>query len=168
MAAKELTMFSLFKRRNTNPADLLTSGLYNESHFYAAFVRDLKKAKSEVIIESPYLSCRRTDELLPIFRKLVRKGVKVRINTRNPNHHNELLRIQGWKCFKQLRMTDVKIKLCNDFRHRKIAVIDRQVLWEGSLNILSQSNSREVMRRTHSEALCKQMIRFIGLNRWYW
>lgn len=161
-------MFSLFNRYRANPAGLLTSKLYDERQFYTAFVHDLKKAKTEVTIESPFLSCRRTNALLPIFQRLVKKGVKVRINTRNPNHHDELLRIQSWMSFKQLRLAGVKVKLCNDLRHRKLAVLDGTILWEGSLNILSQSNSREVMRRTHSEELCKQMIRFTGLDRWSW
>lgn len=50
---------------------------------------------------------------------------------------------------------------------RKIAVIDGRILWEGSLNILSQGNSREVMRRIESEELTKQMVRFLGLHRFY-
>lgn len=160
-------MFSLRKTRRASDR-LLKSGLYNEQHFYAAFSRDIRRAQQEVIIESPYLTCRRTEELLPIFKKLVKKGVKVRVNTRFPGHHDELLRIQGWMAFKQLKLIGVKVKLCDDLRHRKLAIIDRSILWEGSLNILSQRNSREVMRRTESSELCKQMIRFAGLKRWYW
>lgn len=40
-----------------------------------------------------------------------------------------------------------------------------KVLWEGSLNILSQHDSCEVMRRIHSERLANEMIKFIGINR---
>jgi phosphatidylserine/phosphatidylglycerophosphate/cardiolipin synthase-like enzyme len=160
-------MFSLFAHR-TNPNGLLTSKLYDEKRFYVAFTHDIKKARHEVIIESPYLTCRRASELLPTFERLIRRGVSVRINTRNPNHHDQYLRHQAWQVVYKLRSSGVKVKLYNDYRHRKVAVLDRQILWEGSLNILSQNNSREVMRRTHSEELCRQMIKFTGLNRWYW
>jgi len=51
--------------------------------------------------------------------------------------------------------------------HRKLAIIDRQITWEGSLNILSQTDSCEVMRRIESAELTKQMISFIGLEKWY-
>lgn len=160
-------MFS-FKRRKLDPSALLSSQLFDERAFYKAFVADLKACRKQVVIESPYLSSRRANQLTPMLRKLVKKGVKVRINTRNPNHHDQNLRIQGWKVFYQFKDLGIKVKLCDDMRHRKLAVLDECVLWEGSLNILSQSNSREVMRRIQSHEMCRQMISFTGMNKWFW
>lgn len=159
-------MFKIFRRPNST--GLLTSRLYDESGFYQAFARDLKHAQHEVIIESPYLTLTRTNQLLPVMQKLVRCGVKVHINTRNPNHHDEYLRIQAWMSLKRLRAAGIKAKTCNDYRHRKLAIIDGAILWEGSLNIFSQNHSREIMRRTQSPELCQQMVRFTSLNRWAW
>ena len=148
--------------------DLLRSQLFCEKTFYSAFERDLRKSKSEVLIESPFIACKRTESLLPVFRRLTQRGVKVRINTRNPAHHEQELRIQAWQSIKMLRSTGVKVRFYNDMRHRKLAVVDRAVLWEGSLNIMSQSYSKEIMRRTVSPDLAKQMIRFTGMTRWSW
>ena len=50
--------------------DLLQSALHSETTFYCSFQRDLKRATHEVIIESPFIACKRTETLLPIFRKL--------------------------------------------------------------------------------------------------
>ncbi len=146
--------------------DLLASALHTEATFYCSFLRDLKQAKQEVIIESPFIACKRTESMLPIFKKIIRRGVQVRINTRNPAHHEKELRIQTWQSIKRLRAVGVRVKFYNDMRHRKLAVIDRVVLWEGSLNIMSQSYSKEIMRRTKSETLANQMIRFTGMSKW--
>lgn len=154
----------LFSKSNSD--DLLQSSLYTESTFYNSFIRDLKCAKQEVIIESPFIACKRTEDLLPALKKLTRRGVKVRVNTRNPRHHDQELCIQAWMSIKQLRSVGVKVKFYDDLRHRKLAVIDKQILWEGSLNILSQSYSKEIMRRTRSVLLATQMIRFTGMNTW--
>lgn len=153
---------------NTPSTDLLTSTLYDERTFYRAFIRDLKNCRKEAIIESPYITTGRLALFLPTLRKLVKKGVAVRVNTRFPGHHDELLRIQAWQARKELGSVGVKVKFFRDYHHRKIAVLDERVLWEGSLNILSQSNSREIMRRINSEQLAKQMIRFLRLKRFYW
>ncbi len=161
-------MFSFIRNRSVNSSGLMRSSLYDEKRFYDAFKKDIKRAKKEIIIESPYMTCRRTNELMPVFSKLMKKGVKIRINTRFPGHHDELLRIQAWMAYKKLKSLGIKVSLCNDLRHRKLAIIDGSTLWEGSLNILSQSNSREIMRRTESEELCRQMIRYTALKRWYW
>lgn len=148
--------------------DILKSQLYCDKTFYKAFVSDLKHVQHEVLIESPFLANKRTDTLLPIFRKLAIRGVKIRINTRNPSHHDTELRIQAWQSMKKLRAVGVKVKFYNDLRHRKLAILDQKVLWEGSLNIMSQSYSKEIMRRTDSVELSRQMIKFTALNRWSW
>ena len=45
--------------------------------------------------------------------------------------------------------------------HRKVVVIDREILYEGSLNILSQNNSIEMMRRIESVNMCWRLARFM-------
>lgn len=158
----------MFRRQTVPPTDLLTSALYDERTFYRAFIHDLKRCRSKVIIESPYMTTARVTVLLPILKKLVEKGVRVRINTRYPGHHDELLRIQAWLAAKELKKIGVKVRFFNDYNHRKIAILDDQILWEGSLNILSQSRSREIMRRIESERLSRQMVCFLKLHRLYW
>lgn len=164
---QRIIIFRLSLHR-VSPNDLLTSRLYDERTFYGTFLSDLKRCKNEVIIESPYMTTYRLAVFAPILKKLVKRGVKVRINTRFPGHHDELLRIQAWMVTKQLKTIGVKVRFFNDFHHRKIAVLDGRILYEGSLNILSQANSREIMRRIESEPLTKQMIQFLGLKRFYW
>lgn len=153
---------------NSKANEMLSSKLFCDKSFYGAFVSDLKHTKNEVLIESPFIANNRTNSMLPIFKKLAKKGVKVRINTRNPRHHEKELRIQAWQSIKKLRNVGVKVKFYDDMRHRKLAVLDRQILWEGSLNIMSQSCSKEVMRRTNSKYLAVQMIRFTSINTWGW
>ena len=161
-------MFKLIRHFKVLSPDLVSSQIFDEHSFYEAFIHDLRRSKNEVIIESPYITCRRINQLLPVLKKLIKHGVKVTINTRNPQHHDELLRIQAYMAFKILKPAGVKINTFNDYHHRKIAVIDGRILYEGSLNILSQCHSREIMRRIESEELTRQMIRFLGLKRFYW
>ena len=58
--------------------------MYDEQSFYRAFEKDLYSARRSVIIESPFITLRRIEELLPVITKLRRKGVSVTVNTRNP------------------------------------------------------------------------------------
>ena len=157
----------MFRLRKTSPLDILNSRLFDDLTFYTAFIRDLKAAKAEVIIESPYMTTARLRTLAPVLKKLVRRGVKVRVHTRNPVHHDELLRIQARLVVKSLKEMGVRVFFYNNYLHRKIAVIDNRVMWEGSLNIMSQSNSCEFMRRIESEKLTKQLIKFLDLRSLY-
>lgn len=154
--------------RRTPRAKLTNTALYNEQSFYSAFVKDVKRAQSTVVIESPFLTEKRALYFARLFNKLARKGVRVRVNTRNPRHHDKLLEIQAWKSIRILRDSGVKVYFSNDMRHRKLAIIDQQILWEGSLNILSQVLSKEIMRRTNSTELARQMASFTKIHNRFW
>ncbi len=149
------------------PTDLLSSTLLNEDTFYPAFIKDLKRCKSEVIIESPYITTRRLSELLPIIEGLKTRRVRVVINTRDPRGIGEEYRCKDTQeAASRLQHMGVHILLTHE-HHRKLVVIDRKVLYEGSLNILSQNSSSEIMRRIESAQLAWQMIRFVKLDRYF-
>lgn len=80
------------------------------------------------------------------------------------------MRTQAFIGINKLKESGATIKTYNDLRHRKLAVIDGEILWEGSLNLLSHSNSRELMRRTVSPDMCNDLLHFTGIIRdlkWY-
>ena len=158
----------MFRLRKKTPAqDILKSELFNDHTFYNAFMKDLKCARKEIIIESPYMTTSRLRMLSPLLKKSIKRGVKVRVHTRNPSHHDELLRIQSRMVVKSLKEMGVRVFFFNNYLHRKTAVIDSHIVWEGSLNILSQSNSCEFMRRIESEKLTKELIKFLDLRSLY-
>jgi phosphatidylserine/phosphatidylglycerophosphate/cardiolipin synthase-like enzyme len=154
-------MRNIFKRSHQ---DLLSSSLHTEVTFYDQLKRDLRHCKNEVIIESPFLTYRRAEELSTIFAKLVKRKVKIIIRTRYPEEHSGNLRIQAELTIPYLAKLGVEVRLIPNRLHRKLAIIDRRVLWEGSLNILSQNNSSEIMRRVDSRKLSLEMLRFIKHN----
>lgn len=157
-------MFRLFNRPATS-ADLPTSKLYDQDTFYPAFLQDLAKCRSEVIIECPFITGRRLKTLLPTLEKLKAHRVRVAINTRDPRTHDESYRQDdAHEAIARLQHMGVQV-LYTGNHHRKIAILDRSILYEGSLNILSQNDSCEVMRRVESTQLAWQMIRFIGIDR---
>jgi phosphatidylserine/phosphatidylglycerophosphate/cardiolipin synthase-like enzyme len=143
---------------------LLSSRLYNNETFYDAFASDLRNAKRSVIIESPFITSKRMNRLLPVLRKLSGKGVQIIVNTRNPDEHDSEYASQAIYAIAMLQ--DIGVTVLYTVRHhRKLAIIDNEILWEGSLNILSQNDSCEIMRRIDSEQIAMQTVEFTGLAR---
>lgn len=145
-------------------SDLFSSRLYNQNTFYSAFFKDLGHAKSLVIIESPFITKKRIQQLFPILRKLRTKNIRVIVNTKPFNEHEATYREQPVWAVGILQDLGIEV-LFTSGHHRKIAIVD-DVLWEGSLNILSQNDSCEVMRRMQSKELVKETLRFTGLKKW--
>ena len=102
---------------------------------------------------------------MPILSKLRRRGVEVVINTRNPIEHDDEYRLQAEQSIEMLQALGVQV-LYTVRHHRKLAIIDHSIIWEGSLNILSYYNSCEIMRRTASAQDAERLIKFIGLQKY--
>lgn len=141
------------------------SSLYDQNTFYRAFEWDLRHARQEVIIESPFITASRMELLLPIFRKLSRRGVRIVVNTRHPEEHEGDYCCQAAEAVVTLQDMGA-IVLYTGGHHRKLAIIDRKVFYEGSLNILSYRDSCEIMRRVASLVEAKKLLRFIGLMKY--
>lgn len=138
--------------------------LYNQTSFYSAFANDMLQAKEEVIIYSPFVSKYRADRFNRILNKLKDANITVFIFTRPlreyaPNQRTEVTEILG-----QYEETGAIIYYLSGYIHEKVAIIDRKILWEGSLNILSQRSSREMMRRITDTNSAAQVIRHLRLN----
>ena len=153
----------MFKRHSSYANDQFASSLRDQNTFYPSFEHDLKNCSSELIIESPFITTRRMDELLPLLRKLSKRDVKIYVNTRDPIEHDPDYAVQAYDAVARLQALGV-IVLFTVKHHRKLAIIDRQIIWEGSLNILSYSNSCEIMRRMLSSSLAEELIGFIKLT----
>lgn len=158
-------MFSLLNLSSSTP-DLINSTLYNEETFYAKFLKDLSKCHSEVLIKSPFITSRRLSNLLPILQKLKDRNVRIAINTRDPKtHDSEYLQTEATDALSTLQHMGIHV-LYTSNHHRKLAILDRNILYEGSLNILSQNSSCEVMRRIESVKLAWQMVRFTKIDKY--
>lgn len=158
-------MFSLSHSTSVSAPELAISELYNQDKFYDAFSRDLSCAQRRVVIESPFVTMRRLNALLPILQCLRRKGVGIVVNTKPFEEHEQLRHDQAIQAIAVLQDMGVTV-LMTVGHHRKLAIIDDDILWEGSLNILSQNDSCELMRRMQSTILTEQMVRFIGAHKW--
>lgn len=145
--------------------ELLESSLFNEETFYEGFIKDLQKCQKEVIIESPYITTQRLSRFKPIFEKLIKKNVELFVITKYPNEHDEVMAVQAEAGIRYFEELGVQVLLCAGGHHRKLAMVDREILWEGSLNILSQAHSREFMRRIKSKSLTLETFEFLKLNK---
>jgi phosphatidylserine/phosphatidylglycerophosphate/cardiolipin synthase-like enzyme len=141
------------------------SGLYDQNTFDKQFLKDIARARNSLVIESPFIRVNRVEQLIPVIAKLRRRGVSVIINTRSPEEHDDIYETQATDAITMLQNLGVTV-LFTVKHHRKIAVIDREVFYEGSLNILSYYDSCEIMRRTVSSSEAEVLLRFIELHKY--
>jgi superfamily I DNA and/or RNA helicase len=144
-----------------------SGGLLDENDFYKAFFQDLIHAEQEVIIISPFLSTRRYEQLETIFNNLRLRGVQIFVITRPSEEHDGNLREMSEKVIRSMEKMGITVLPIRGYTHEKVAVIDRKILYVGSLNILSQRESHEIMHRIGGKKglVAKQYMQFLKLDK---
>ncbi|GAA3377580.1 hypothetical protein GCM10020367_53790 [Streptomyces sannanensis] len=114
----------------------------DERDFYRTFTDEIRQARQSLWLWAPWVA-NRIRSLLPELRAAAGRGVRITVFIRDDTD--------------QLQKKDTSRPLIADLRsvahtvvpmhvmHQKIAVIDERTVMLGSLNVLSQSNTREVM-----------------------
>jgi uncharacterized protein YqfB (UPF0267 family) len=138
--------------------------LFNEVSFYTAFTKDVLAAKREVIIYSPFVSKYRAETVFGAVAKLTNRNIDVFIFTRPVAEYEARQRDQVRSVLAHFEELGAFVYCLPGGIHEKIAIIDREILWEGSLNILSQRSSREMMRRSVNETLAIQVLGYLRLQ----
>lgn len=127
----------MFRRKHSNGT--ISPQLYNQDIFYRTFLHDVRNCKHQLIVESPFITSKRVRIFLPIFRQLRERGVQIIVNTRDPQEHEGIYQTQATQAVTQFQTLDIVV-LYTAGHHRKLAIIDDEVVWMGSLNILSFSD----------------------------
>jgi hypothetical protein len=84
-------MFSIYRNYNNSDSAPIASRLFNQDKFYDVFLVDLRHAKTRVVIESPFITMKWLNTLMPVLRRLRAKGVRVIVNTKPSNEHYQPL-----------------------------------------------------------------------------
>lgn len=156
-------MFKRLFSSSFDTTELCTSRLFDNEIFNKAFIGDLRRANQNIYIESPFITRKRMGMLLTILRQARERGTQITVNTRPPSEHDGKYISRAYESVQDMQSIGITV-LYTVRHHRKIAIIDDEILWEGSLNILSQSDSCELMRRSVSSSLVRQMKEYIKCN----
>lgn len=149
--------------KTSRPSSLMNN-LYNEMTFYPALISDMLKAKSEIVIYSPFVSHYRSDTFNRIMHKCKDGDVSIFIFTRSLDEYDPIQRRCAAAVLSRYEEMGACVYYLNGAIHQKVAIIDREILWEGSLNILSQRASREMMRRITAEGSAKEVMSYLKLT----
>jgi hypothetical protein len=130
--------------------------LFTEHDFYSAVTSDLASATKCIEIFSAFLTTNGATRWLAVFNKAMSQGARVRIVTktldRQPNargKNGEAKRRELSDIVKMMRRSGIAVDLRSE-THEKVIVVDGEIVWNGSLNMLShvQDTTREHMTRT--------------------
>lgn len=125
---------------------------------------DLGRAGRRVVIYSPFITARRLALLEAHLKALVERRIRVYVVTkaredRGKREMAEYRRLEG-----ELTSWGVQV-IHKPKMHEKLVFIDDHILWAGSLNPLSFSDTQEIMTRYDNRAVVEDYAAVIALDK---
>ena len=134
-----------------------------QAAFYKLFLKDIARAEKEVIIFSPFITRERVAFLLHQIRGATERGVSVFVVTKAIKERNKKERVEIIEAEKILM--DAGAAFIYKMRmHEKVVFIDDDIIWTGSLNPLSFSNTQEIMERRNSKLVVENYKTILKLD----
>jgi len=138
--------------------------VYNQNDFFPVFAGLVQQAQHRVIIVSPFIFRRRVERCIDYFRSAISRGVVICVITQDPQAERDAeKRAIKEEAISLLRDRGIHVSYRQGI-HEKLAVFDELFLCDGSLNVLSQSESSERMNVFESPEMVADAIAFHQLD----
>jgi len=136
------------------PVDMI----FDHRNFLPVYQNDVMKAGREIIIVSPFVTKRRTLQMLQILKVALERKVEVTVVTRPASDFTEKRVVE--EMLDLLQTTGLNLVYKSKI-HQKFVVLDRKIVWYGSINLLSYGRSEESIMRLESSNIAHELIRSI-------
>jgi superfamily II DNA or RNA helicase len=134
--------------------------IFDKNNFYPVFSNDLLNATHEILIISPFITKRRTLQIMRDLEPALAKNVKVIVVTRS-SKDLENKNLTAWtETTKQMKAMGISL-VYKPKIHQKFAIIDQKTIWYGSINLLSYGNAEESMMRIKNTKIAFELIESI-------
>lgn len=121
-----------------------------QEDFYPLFITDLHTANERIVIYSPFMTQNRVSLLLPILEEACGRKLRIIVVTKAPQERRKNEKV-GYDSIER-QLARIGVTVVHKYKmHEKLAFIDNSLVWHGSLNPLSFSNTQEVMIRERSK-----------------
>ena len=131
--------------------------IFNEQSFLSVLSNDMEQATKEILIFSPYLSKGRVSQMKRLFVTSLQQGANVVVFTRSPESFSNASRQKVFDIIADLKNGNVKV-IVKERIHQKFAIVDRRIVWYGSINLLSYGRSEESMMRFENREIAEELL----------
>ncbi len=134
--------------------------IFNKDNFLPVFNQDIAAAKKEILIVSPFVRKRRSQQMLQHLKISIVKNLSVIVVTRPkgdfpPKDHAAMQRTLDL-----LTDNGVSVVFKSNI-HQKFAIMDQKIVWYGSINLLSYGIAQESIMRIESYNIANELMKSI-------
>lgn len=146
------------------------NAIYDIENYAETYWRDLEEARSTVIVSSPRLNNQKVNRIIKALGKRQELGVKVTVVTWHPDAYKYGRDDTRMELMERLRKAGFEIRLVEESCEH-YAVIDNEIVWYGSMNLLSKEDAEDNLMRVCSKDIAAELLEMTfgsgaGMQKW--
>ena len=136
------------------------NAIFGMDTYEKVYERDLLEANKEIIISSPGLNQAKVNAFVRLIKQRQEDGVKITVVTLNPEGYPEEKIEDTWVLVRILKNCGIMVKLL-DHMHEHFAIVDDEIVWYGSMNLLSRAKVDDNLMRVKSKETAQELLEII-------
>lgn len=133
------------------------NAIYDIENYAETYWKDLEEANSAVVVSSPRLNNQKVNRIIKMLGKRRELGVKVTIVTWHPDAYKYGKDDVRMELLERLRKAGFEIRLVEESCEH-YAVIDNEIVWYGSVNLLSKEDAEDNLMRVCSKDIAAELL----------
>ncbi|WP_349239094.1 DEAD/DEAH box helicase family protein [Petroclostridium sp. X23] len=137
--------------------------IFDKINFLPVYTNDIMSSEREIIIVSPFVTKRRSLQMLKILEVALRNKIKVIIVTRPVKDFQSKDTTSLQETLETLTAVGISLVYKSNI-HQKFAVMDQKIVWYGSINLMSFGSAEESIMRLESYNIANELIKSIEVD----
>ncbi len=133
------------------------NAIFDGENYYEVYRKDLLQADKNIVISSPAISGTKVYELINLLRDKQIAGVEITIVTWEPDSYGFGDAGFWMQLHEEMRQAGFYLKMVED-TCQHFAIIDQEIVWYGSMNLLAKSNIDDSMMRVQSKKIAMELM----------
>ena len=133
------------------------NAIYDIENYAEVYWRDLEEAKFSIIVSSPTLNNQKINHIIKVLGKRLELGIKATVVTWHPDSYKYGRDDTRMELMERLRKAGFEIRLVEDSCEH-YAVIDDEIVWYGSMNLLSKEDADDNLMRVCSREIAEELL----------
>lgn len=133
------------------------NAIFDSESYNQVYEKDLQEANREIIISSPGINQSKIKQLIMRLKVRQEAGVSITVITLSPDGYPESRIAKTKELIDNLRSVGITVKE-KKMMHEHFAVIDQEIVWYGSMNLLSREKEDDNLMRVVSKEVAQELM----------
>ena len=133
------------------------NAIYDRRDYTEVFERDLIEANKEIVVASPGLTRKKVVRFMELVKTRQEAGVTVTVITLDPESEGYENTLELHILIEEMKNNGIYVRTTED-ESVHYAVIDREVVWHGGINLLGKEDAWDNLIRVRNKQAAAELI----------